>query len=85
MKSGLYTVDKIEADVIRLELRDNQEVIVIQKNDIKENVVSEIKQGDILEIEANFFGKVKDCKILYEMTEKIKEENAKKLDGLFDN
>ena len=85
MKNGLYTVDEIENEVIRIELRENQEIFVLPKKDIPESVVAEIKEGDILEITLNFFGKIKECKILADMKERIKEENAKKLDELFDN
>ncbi len=85
MKSGVYSVDTIENDVIRIEMRENQEILILPKNVFPDAIVSEIKEGDILEIVTSLFGKIKECKILKDMTKKIKEENAKKLDSLFDN
>lgn len=84
MKNGIYTVDKIQNDVIRLEMRENQEIFVLPESDISD-LAADIKEGDIIEIVTNLFGKIKSIKVLEDMTKNIKEENSKKLDGLFDN
>lgn len=85
MKSGIYSVDAIENNIVRIEFRENQEIFTLSRNDFPNASASVIKEGDILEIVTNIFGSIKECKILEDVTKNIKEENAKKLGSLFDN
>lgn len=65
-----YTVDRFEGDFAVLLLRENEE----KQFDVKkENLPSEVKEGDILDIEYNSDGSIKNVQILKQETNQAKK------------
>lgn len=79
-KSGKYTIDRFEKNLVVLLLREDESIeILLDKVNLPD-----VKEGDIVQVDFDKDGKMKSHTVLFEETNKAKQQAKELLNKLID-